>query len=135
MAKADFSKNSEADQAKAFPANGDPFSFWFDEYADLWAVNDENGDAIANVYCYENAVKMASALANSKRFSLENYDIASEKIQKLNAMINAITGEGFENFKVMNDDDQQWYLQAISDFSMEAKAATIAKTDALIERA
>ena len=120
---------TNAELSKLFPSSAEPFAVWFnylphgDEHGS-WAVNDENGDAF-DMPSYEGAVKVAAAFKASTRqyISLGNYNIASEKIQKLDAMICAITGEGFERFKYMEDDAQQWYLQAISDYSMAINKA------------
>lgn len=117
---------SPAELAEEFPINGDPCSVWFDydqkEGRASWAVNDENGDAI-DVLNYESAVKVAAAFSRKEHISLENYDVASVKIQQLDAMINAITGEGFEHFQNMNDEAQHWYLMAVADYAMDISKA------------
>lgn len=68
---------------------------------------------------------MADANSSSSEIrqyiSFENYNIASNKIKQLDAMISAITGEGFAHFQSMDDDAQHWFLLTISDFSMDIK--------------
>ena len=58
---------------------------------------------------------LTSASNIRQYISLENYDIASVKAQQLDALIAAITGEGFASFMCMNDDLKHWYLMAISE--------------------
>lgn len=55
--------------------------------------------------------------------SLDNYDIVSLNLQKMDALIVGISGEGFAHFRNMSDESQSWYLLTISQLSHEAVKA------------
>lgn len=59
--------------------------------------------------------------------SLDNYDIVSLNLQKIDALLVGISGEGFEHFSNMSDEVQQWYLLTISQLSHEAVIAINAR--------
>jgi hypothetical protein len=62
--------------------------------------------------------------------SAENYDIVSVNLQQLDALIDAISGEGFANFNRMNDDAKSWYLLNMSTLSYDAVKAINDKKEA-----
>lgn len=60
--------------------------------------------------------------------SVENYDIVSVNLQQLDALIDAISGEGFANFNRMSDDAKSWYLVNMASLSYDAVTAINAKS-------
>ena len=65
---------------------------------------------------------MLNSAAN-ELISPDNYDIVSTNLKQLDAMLDLISGQGFENFNQMDDDAKSWYLFNISSLSNEALKA------------
>jgi hypothetical protein len=55
--------------------------------------------------------------------SIDNYDTVSLNLQKMDALLVGISGEGFGNFRNMSEESQSWYLLTISQLSHEAVKA------------
>lgn len=55
--------------------------------------------------------------------TLDQKDKISMNLAKMEALLIAITGEGFENFETMNREQQHNFLLTISDFANETRKA------------
>ena len=65
--------------------------------------------------------------------STDNYDTVSLNLQKIDALISTISGEGFERFCTIGEEAQSWYLLTISQLSHEAVTAINAKKVSLAQ--
>jgi hypothetical protein len=61
------------------------------------------------------------AAENSTSTSLHHLDIATARVQQVQAILHAITGEGFESFGCLNENMQHNYLYLAAELIDELK--------------
>lgn len=61
--------------------------------------------------------------------NLDSYDVATAKIKQLDAMLAAISGAGFVNFRNMNADLQENFIWALSEQAQDIRKAICGKDD------
>lgn len=61
------------------------------------------------------------ATENSTSERIHHHDIATVKVQQIQAMLHAITGEGFESFGCLNESMQHNYLYLAAELADELK--------------
>lgn len=82
---------TESQLAEKFPCNENAFSVWFCQAEGVWVVNDEDGNSLGDIPCYENAAKIADALKVSASVSIRHPHESLMSAATLRAEVDATT--------------------------------------------